>query len=95
MDVCSGVGATCPKDTVADPANICVRACAVGPLQGAGFTATCTARGCVYALNGGTNGCRLRAGQVCRQFCPAPNCGITTSLNEFDQPVLSCIPTRE
>ncbi|MFO0626451.1 MAG: C1 family peptidase [Polyangiales bacterium] len=94
-DVCHGVGATCPENTIADPSNICVRACAAAPVQGAGFTGTCNTRGCTYTINGGTNGCRLAAGRVCRQFCPAPNCGFTTAMNEFGQPVFSCIPTRE
>jgi hypothetical protein len=81
----------CAAEFVNDPATTsCVPACRMGTFNYAsGITQTCRPAGCTVNIPVGTNGCTTAGG--CTLHCPAPQCSIGTSRNEFGNPITVCM----
>lgn len=89
MGQCASEPAMCAAGQVADRANVCVAACAAGSAMLGGASVECTAQGCRWTVPAGMSGCPA-GGAACAQFCPAPTCALTASMNEFGMAVLTC-----
>lgn len=89
-NTCKAQMTTCANGQVADSTGSCVAACMAGPVNGTGYMASCTNRGCTWHVNDGVMGCTAGAGKTCDKFCPAPSCQVTTTKNEFGKPIWGC-----
>lgn len=85
----------CPTGQTSDLSGTCVAACVTGTRSGTGWTATCTDRACTFHVNDGVMGCMAGAGKTCDKTCSAPDCQITTGVNEMGKTYWTCTGTPQ